>query len=123
MPLSYQRADAPQGKPSVPGADEMARIGPAPDNLGQLRATWLILRAWHSGNDGEGQRRISIAGNGLLAFGRHDPVQQVHRRRMAGRVMLIRRPRQLRVKDSVLMRCNPRPYLCRNLMAGALGVR
>jgi len=74
MPLSYQRADAPQGKPSVPGADEMARIAPALDSPSQSRATWLILRAWHSGNDGEGQRRVSIAGNGLFALGRHDAV-------------------------------------------------
>jgi len=42
---------------------------------------------------------------------------------MAGRVCLIRRPRQLRVKDRVLVRCNPRPYLCRDLVPGALGVR
>ncbi len=90
---------------------------------GQSRATWLILRAGHSGNDGEGQRRVSIAGNSLFALWRHDAVQQVHRRRMAGRIVLIRRPRQLRFENFILASRNLRPYLCRDLMTRALGVR
>ncbi len=42
---------------------------------------------------------------------------------MAGWVQGVLGPRQLRVKDSVFVLCNARAYLCRDLMARALGVR
>lgn len=42
---------------------------------------------------------------------------------MAGGVCLIRRSRQLRFENFILARRNLRPYLCRDLVPGALGVR
>ncbi len=42
---------------------------------------------------------------------------------MAGWIQGVLGSRQLRVQDSVFVLCNARAYLCRDLMARALGVR